>query len=260
MFYDFFLRNNDAPFKSADQGVDYRAGQGTPIKRPILLHCADDSYCMWKPTNDEADGIKQLGFPLKLISLNKHLRQNSMPFGKYNHNYSQLLLPILSKSSDASLANLGLPQLLELANFSSEGEQSFGILLSLIGVISLRKFGSLLLKLASSDPTHLLSSHPGGIKEAEINDVPPRDLFWTLLLQEAEDDSDVKLALSKLQPFFFNKMSKLEVPHQRWLLFFALPGALARHSDSGSGNSPTLQTLICQTAKINATVALEAAT
>ena len=113
---------------------------------------------------------------------------------------------------------------------------------------------------SSSFFKHNLEHVDSSIKEAEIDDVPPRDLFWTLLLQEAEDDSDVKLALSKLQPFFFNKMSKLEVPHQRWLLFFAPPCALARRSDSGGGNSPTLQTLICQTAKINATVALEAAT
>ena len=117
MLYDFFMRANNSPFRSAEQGIDYRASQGTPIKRPTLIHCIDDAYCLWKPSQEEADGVRQFGFPVKLISLNKHLKNSSLPFGKFHHNYGQLLAPILDKTTDEAFTNLGLPQLLALANF-----------------------------------------------------------------------------------------------------------------------------------------------
>jgi hypothetical protein len=57
---------------------------------------------------------------------------------------------------------------------------------------------------------------------------------------------------------FFDKIEKLERAHQQWLLFFALPGALARHTDDAKLSSTNLKPLDCQTAKISATSALEA--
>jgi hypothetical protein len=230
LLYDFFLRKNDSPIKSADQGVGYKAGQGTQLKRPALLHCTDDALCLWKPTQEEVDGLRQLGFPVKLIRLNKHLKKTSQPFGKHHHSYSKLLVPILNKSEDAILDELGLPQLLELANFSTDGDQFFGILLSIVGVVTLKTFGSLLLRLASVDPTHLLREQlTAGAPELQPQEqiTLPGQLFWHLLRCQVAENGDVLNALALLKPFFFEKLDKLESAHQRWLLFFALPGAFA---------------------------------
>ena len=184
LLYDFFLRKNDSPLKSARQGIGYKAGQGTQLKRPILLHCTDDNLCLWKPSKEEADGLRQLGFPVKLICLNKHLKKTSQPFGKQHHSYSKLLFPVLERSGDAILEELGLPQLLELANFSTDGDQFFGVLLSIVGVVSLKTFGSLMLRLAAMDPTHLLreqlATGPSEFQPEEQITLPGH-LFWHLL-------------------------------------------------------------------------------
>ena len=216
MLYDFFLRANSSPFRAADQGMDYRTSQGTPIKRPTLVHCIDDAYCLWKPSTEEADGVRQLGFPVKLISLNKHLKSTSLPFGKFHHNYGQLLVPILDKTTDEAFTNLGLPQLLALANFSSDGDQFFGLILSFIGVINLSRFGNLLLKLASNDPSHLLKEQPQinaddtathllrsvpEIAKISPQEISPCQLFWSLMLQEVADEPPLASALEKLRPF-----------------------------------------------------------
>ena len=181
----------------------------------------------------------------------------------------------MDKTTDEAFTNLGLPQLLALANFSSDGDQFFGLILSIIGVINLSRFGNLLLKLASNDPSELLEKHPQSMDdttmthllrspsedtEAHTEEIPPCQLFWALMMQEVSEEPPLASALEKLRPFLEEKMAKLELQHQRWLLFFALPGALARHSDGGSGGKATLNNLICQTTKINATTALEAAT
>jgi hypothetical protein len=261
LLYDFFLRKNDSPLKSAKQGIGYKAGQGTQLKRPVLLHCTDDNLCLWKPSNEEVDGLKQLGFPVKLICLNKHLKRTSQPFGRQHHNYSKLLFPVLEKSGDAILEELGLPQLLELANFSTDGDQFFGVLLSIVGVVSLKTFGSLMLRLASMDPTHLLreqlATGTTGVQPDEQITLPGH-LFWHLLRCQVAEEEDALRALTLLKPFFFEKLDKLESAHQRWLLFFALPGALARHTDDAKVSSANLTSMDCQTARISATTLLEA--
>ena len=58
-------------------------------------------------------------------------------------------------------------------------------------------------------------------------------------MQEVAGEPLLASALEKLRPFLNEKMSKLEIPRQRWLLFFALPGALAKHSDGGNTVSTT---------------------
>jgi hypothetical protein len=170
-------------------------------------------------------------------------------------------VPILNRSEDSVLDELGLPQLPELADFSSDGDQFFGVLLSIVGVVTLKTFGSLLLRLASVDPTHLL-------RELRVEDAPavlpdeqitmPCQLFWYLVRCQVIENKNADQALSLLKPFFFDKIEKLERAHQQWLLFFALPGALARHTDDAKLSSTNLKSLDCQTAKIFATSALEA--
>jgi hypothetical protein len=71
-------------------------------------------------------------------------------------------------------------------------------------------------------------------------------------------NEDAIHALSLFRPFFFDKIDKLERAHQQWLLFFALPAVLARHTDDAKLSSANLNPLDCQTAQISATSALEA--
>ena len=160
---------------------------------------------LWKPTNEEVDGLRQLGFPVKLIRLNKHLKKTSQPFGRHHHNYSKLLVPILDKSEDSVLDELGLPQLLELANFSTDGDQFFGVLLSIVGVVTMKTFGSLLLRLASVDPTHLLREQlaagtPGIQPEEQIT--LPGQLFCTCC-----DVRWLRMAMRSMPFHFSNRFS-----------------------------------------------------
>ena len=71
LFYDFFHQKHNSPLKFADQGVEYKARQDTQLRRPVLLRCTDNSWCFWKPSQDEACGLRQLGYPVKLIRLNE---------------------------------------------------------------------------------------------------------------------------------------------------------------------------------------------
>ena len=129
--------------------------------------------------------------------------------------------------------------------------------------MTLKTFGSLLLRLASVDPTHLLrelsvAGAPAVLPDEQIT--MPCQLFWHLLRGQVAGNEDADQALSLLKPFFFDKIEKLERAHQQWLLFFALPGALARHTDDAKLSSSNLKPLDCQTSKISATFALEAIT
>ena len=144
LLYDFFSRKNDPPIKAAEQGSDYRASQGTLLKRLTLLRCAEDTYYIWRPTDEEVNGIKRLGYPAKLMTLKKHFLTSSKPFGKFHHDYSQLLAPLMNDSDIKQLSERGIPQLLEFADFSTESDKFSGRSLSLFGVISLRRFGDLL--------------------------------------------------------------------------------------------------------------------
>ena len=151
--------------------------------------------------------------------------------------------------------------MLKFAVFSSDGDQFFGIPLSIVGGATLKTFGSLLLCLASADPTHLLREHsetgtPAVTPDEQI--AMPGQLFWHLLRCQVAGNEDAIHALSLLRPFFFDKIEKLEQAHQQWLLFFALPGALARHIDDAKLSSANLNPLDSQTAQISATFALEA--
>lgn len=100
-------------------------------------------------------------------------------------------------SSSNQLSELGVPQLLNLADFLIEGDKFVGLLLSLVGLISLRKFWGLLLKLSSEDPTHLLREDSA------------HDTFWKILQQEGASCQSGMEALPKLQPFFIDRMQKL---------------------------------------------------
>ena len=154
----------------------------------------------------------------------------------------------------------GIPELLGLADVSTEGERFFGLLLSIVGTVSIRVFGRLLLQLASGDALQLLTAkrflHPPMV-------LSPFRLFWALLLQELkalDDPSNTLLCLEELYSSFEDKVAKLSEDHQRWLLFFALPGALARHTEDAEAEKRMLRLdpLRCVTKQLPATSTLEA--
>ena len=92
LFYDFIMHNGVSPLETKNS---YRKSQGCGIPRPIFLHCIDDRLCLFNPSNDEASGIRALGYILILFSLSKVLK-DSKPFGKSHHSYSTLLVPTLT--------------------------------------------------------------------------------------------------------------------------------------------------------------------
>ena len=103
----------------------------------------------------------------------------------------------------------------------------------------LKTFGSLLLCLASADTIHLLREHSETVALAVTPDeqiATPDQLFWHLLGCQVAGNEDAIHALALLRPFFFDKIEKLEQAHQQWLVFFAPPGALARHTDDARPN------------------------
>ena len=61
MFYDFCKHDGSAPLASTKT---FKASQGTLIRRPTLIHCAEDQLCLWRPSDDEAQGVKELGYRL----------------------------------------------------------------------------------------------------------------------------------------------------------------------------------------------------
>ena len=146
-------------------------------------------------------------------------------------------------SSSNQLSELGVPQLLNLADFLIEGDKFVGLLLSLVGLISLHKFGGLLLKLSSEDPTHLLREDSA------------HDTFWKILQQEGASCQSGMEALPKLQPFFIDRMQKLSpcrqagsfslLSQEQWLGVLKWP-------------SQHLPMLFCQSKRITAMIALEA--
>jgi hypothetical protein len=110
------------------------------------------------------------------------------------------------------------------------------------------------------DTTHLLrEQQETGLEiQPEEQITQPGHLFWHLLRCQIAGEKDALQALALLKPFFFEKLDKLESAHQKWLLFFALPGALARHSEDAKVSSANLTSMDCQTARISATTLLEA--
>jgi hypothetical protein len=151
MFYDFCLHDGLSPIASAKT---FKASQGSSLRRPTLIHCAEDQLCLWKPSDDEAKGVRALGYRLLLIQLKEHLYK-AKPFGHCHHNYSMLLAAV-AQGNITSLEDLGIPELFDLADVSTNGEKFFGTLLSIIAIISIDTLGSFLLKLACRDPTDLL--------------------------------------------------------------------------------------------------------
>jgi hypothetical protein len=157
---------------------------------------------MWRPTDHETMGVKALGYRVLMIKLKEHLAQNSQPFGNSHHNYSMLLAPIATGKLSA-LDELGVPQLFDLADISSNGDKFFGIFLSIVGVISVDTLGAFLLKLACREPRNLLRNRPDMILNPPMS-LRPYLLFWDLLTQEttARHTQAEVHALSELFPFF----------------------------------------------------------
>jgi hypothetical protein len=169
-----------------------------------------------------------------------------------------MLLTAVSNGDVSSLENLGIPQLFELADLSTNGERFFGTILSIIGIISIDSFGTFLLSLANKRT-------PCMPQQTQIFQLPQCDrpylVFYELLLQSTRQRNAMaeNRALLQLYPIFAAHFQAIPDDHQHWLLFFALPSALSRHVDSG--NKPaakTLQVLRCQHQTITATTTLDA--
>ena len=143
MFYGFCLRNG-LPALAAPTG--FKASHGAGLRRPTLVQCFEDMLCAWRPSDEEALGVRAAGFRVLLIKLKDRLLKIK-PFGNSHCNYSMLLAPIANDLVE-SLGNVGIPQLFELADISTKGDQFFGTFLSIIGIISIVTLGSFLLKLA----------------------------------------------------------------------------------------------------------------
>jgi hypothetical protein len=143
MFYDFCLHDGSSPLASSRS---FKISQGTLMRRPTLIHCAEDQLCLWRPSDEEAKGVRALGYRLLLNKLKDHLHK-AKPFGNCHHNYSMLLTAV-SSGNISSLENLGIPQLFELADFSTNGKRFFGTILSIIGIISIDSLGSFFITLA----------------------------------------------------------------------------------------------------------------
>jgi hypothetical protein len=202
-----------------------------------------------------------------LIKLKDHLRR-AKPFGNCHHNYS-VLLTAVSSGDESSLENLGIPQLFELADLSTNGERFFGTILSIIGIISIDSFGTFLLSLASMktpcmpQQTQILQPPQSDSSATPVQEAAPRPflVFFELLLQSTRRRNAMaeNKALLQLYPIFAAHFQAISDDHQHWLLFFALPSALSRHVDSG--NKPaakTLQVLRRQHQTITTTATLDA--
>ena len=91
--------------------------------------------------------------------------------------------------------------------FSSDSDRFFRILLSRVEVAMLKTFGTLLLCLASADPTHLLREHSETVAIAVMPDEQIK-LFWHLLRCQAAGNEDAIHAFSLFRPFFFRQKSR----------------------------------------------------
>ena len=255
MLYDFCMHEGQSPIASTKT---FKASQGTPLLRPTLKHCAVDQLCMWNPSDEEARGIRSLGYRLLLIKLKDHLYKVK-PFGYSHHNYSMLLAPV-AQGNITSLEDLGIPELFDLADVSTNGEKFFGTLLSIIAIISIDTLGSFLLRLACRDPVELIKPSEYSRYQPPTK-MSPYLLFWDLLSQETRVRHSLAAhdALQELFPLFESQTMAVPEDHQQWLLFFALPGALSRHAESGHRPAAkTLEVMKCQTDKIAATTTLDA--
>ena len=94
-----------------------------------------------------------------LIQLKDHLCR-AKPFGNSHRNYSMLLVPV-AEGNVSFLEDLGIPQLFDLADVSTNGGRFFGTLLPIIRIISIDTLRSFLIRLACREPLDLLrySSH-----------------------------------------------------------------------------------------------------
>jgi hypothetical protein len=58
LFYDFHLNDGMPPLSTT---ASYRLSQASGLPRPLLVHCYDDSWRLWKPSDEEARDVRSLG-------------------------------------------------------------------------------------------------------------------------------------------------------------------------------------------------------